>query len=93
MPTGEAFLYPPEHEQQMERHFRTDRLVSTAETLGVKSCVYFAGWDLGSDENRRRDLAIAEFPISSYVRDAQAKERLLSDIYTDYFAARERVLK
>jgi hypothetical protein len=93
MPTGEAFLYPQEHEQQVERHIRTDRLVSAAESLGVKSCVFFAGWDLGSDDDRRRDLAIAEFPISSYVRDGQRKQELLPDLYTDYFSARERVLK
>jgi len=93
MPTGEAFLYPQEHEQQVERHIRTDRLVSAAEALGVKSCVYFAGWDLGSDDDRRRDLAIAEFPISSYVTDGQRKQELLTDLYSDYFSARERVLK
>jgi len=93
MPTGEAFLYPQEHEQQVERHIRTDRLISAAEALGVKSCIFFAGWDLGSDDDRRRDLAIAEFPISSYVRDPQRKQELLPDLYTDYFGVRGRVLK
>lgn len=93
MPTGEAFLYPQEHEQQVERHIRTDRLVSAAETLGVKSCVFFAGWDVGSDDDRRRDLAIADFPITSLVRDDHSKQELLPELYSDYFAARGKVLK
>jgi hypothetical protein len=93
MPTGEAFLYPQEPEQQVERHIRTDRLISAAEALGVKSCIFFAGWDLGSDYDRRRDLAIAEFPITSFVPDAHRKRELLPELYTDYFGVREKLLK
>ena len=93
MPTGEAFLYPQEREQQMERHIRTDRLVSAAEALGIRSCIFFAGWDLGSDDDRRRDLAIAEFPTTSFVHELRGKQELLPDLYTDYFAARQAALK
>jgi hypothetical protein len=93
MPTGEAFLYPVEPEQQMERHIRTDRLISAAESLGVKSCVFFAGWDLGSDDDRRRDLAIAEFPTSFLAGDRSGKLELLPELYLDYFASRKKVLK
>jgi hypothetical protein len=93
MPTGEAFLYPVEHEQQMERHIRTDRLISAAESLGIKSCVFFAGWDLGSEDDRRRDLAITQFPTSSFAGDRNRKQELLPELYLDYFAARQRVLK
>lgn len=93
MPTGEAFLYPVEAEQQMERHIRTDRLISAADSLGVKTCVFFAGWDLGSDDDRRRDLAITEFPTSSFVGDRNRKLELLPELYVDYFTARKKALK
>jgi Beta-galactosidase len=93
MPTGEAFLYPQEHDEQVERHIRTDRLISAAETLGVKSCIFFAGWDLGSEDDRRRDLAIAEFPTTSFVRETRRKQDLLPGLYTDYFGARAAALK
>jgi hypothetical protein len=93
MPTGEAFLYPAEPAQQLERHIRTDRLISAAESLGVKSCVFFAGWDLGSDDDRRRDLAIAGFPASSFAGDRTRKQELLPELYLDYFGARRKVLK
>jgi len=93
MPSGEAFLYPQEHDQQVERHIRTERLVSAAEALGVKSCIFFAGWDLGSEDDRRRDLAIAEFPTTSFVQDTRKKQQLLPDLYADYFAARTVALQ
>jgi hypothetical protein len=93
MPTGEAFLYPADREQQMERHIRTDRLISAAESLGVKSCVFFAGWDLGSDDDRRRDLAITEFPTSWFAGDRNRKQELLPELYLDYFGARKKVWK
>ena len=93
MPTGEAFLYPQEHSEQVERHLRTDRLISAAESLGVKSCIFFAGWDLGSDEDRRRDLAIAQFPILSFVSDPHKKQEFLPELYTKYFAVRQTILK
>jgi hypothetical protein len=93
MPTGEAFLFPQDPQEQMQRHIRTDRLISAAESLGVKSCIFFAGWDLGSDEGRRRDLAIAELPTTSFVPDRIQKESLLPELYSDYFGARKRVLK
>jgi Beta-galactosidase len=93
MPTGEAFLYPQEHDEQVERHIRTDRLISAAETLGVKSCIFFAGWNLGSEDDRRRDLAIAQFPTTSFVRETRRKPDLLPGLYTDYFGAREAALK
>jgi len=93
MPTGEAFLYPTDLEQQMERHIRTDRLISAAESLGVDSCVFFAGWDLGSDDDRRRDLAIAQFPTSSFAGDPKRKQELLPELYVDYFTARKTVIK
>jgi len=93
MPTGEAFLYPQEQDQQMERHIRTDRLISAAETLGVKSCIFFAGWDLGTEDDRRRDLAIAEFPTTWFVNETARKQELLPSLYADYFAARAAALK
>jgi len=93
MPTGEAFLYPQEHSQQFERHLRVDRLVSAATALGVKSCVFFAGWNLGSDDDRRRDLSIARYSTASFVGDPVKMQQLLPDMYTDYFGMRTRVFK
>jgi hypothetical protein len=93
MPTAEAFLYPQEFEQQVERHIRTDRLVSAAEALEVRSCIFFAGWDLGSDDDRRRDLAIAQFPTTSFVPDRRKKQEVLPDLYEDYFAERGKLLQ
>jgi hypothetical protein len=93
MPTGEAFLYPADSERQMERHIRTDRLISAAESLGVDSCVFFAGWDLGSDDERRRDLAIAQFSTTSFAADPRSKQELLPQLYRDYFGARKTVMK
>jgi hypothetical protein len=88
-----AHVYPVEHGEQMLRNIRVDRLISAAEALGVKSCVFFAGWSLGDEEERMRDLAIAFTPTSTYVADRAAKKQMLPDLYVDYFATRERLLK
>jgi hypothetical protein len=93
MPSGEAFLYPQEPAQQLERHIRVDRLVSAAHVLDVKTCVFFAGWNLGSDFDRRRDLAIAWFPTVSHVRERSRALELLPQMYTNYFSARAAVFK
>ena len=93
MPSGEAYLYPEEPGMQMERHIRVDRLVSAAEALSVKSCVFFAGWNLGSDVDRRRDLAIARSPTASLVTDRSRALELLPELYTNYFGARSAIFK
>jgi hypothetical protein len=88
-----AHVYPVEPGEQMLRNIRVDRLVSTAETLGVKSCIFFAGWSLGDEEERMRDLAIIFTPTSYYANDRATKEQILPDMYTDYFGVRDRLLK
>jgi len=93
MPSGEAFLYPQDRLKQLERHIRLDRLVSAAYALNVQSCVFFAGWDLGSDFDRRRDLAIAWNPTLSRVRDRSAVQEVLPELYTDYYGTRATIFK
>jgi hypothetical protein len=76
----------------MIRNLGTDRLISTAEALGIKSCVFFAGWDLGTERDRLRDLALTQYPTSSYVSDKEQKLDLIKKLYDDYFGARKEVL-
>jgi glycosyl hydrolase family 10 len=93
MPAGVAFMYPHDPQVQMERHIGNDRLISTATALGVKSCVYFAGWDVGTERDRLRDLLIALFPTIAIAPDRSNKFDLIEKLYEDYFAAREALLK
>lgn len=93
MPTGRSFMYPSARWEEVERHIGTDRLISTAHALGVTSCVYFAGWNLGTEEDRIRDLMIARFPSSSLGGDAQIKLDLVPRLYRSYFGTRAELLK
>lgn len=93
MPTGPAFLYPADPWQQMERHIGTDRLVSTVEAFGVKSCVFFAGWDVGTERDRLRDLVIAQFPATARAGDRDKKLEWVKKLYDDYFGARKSLLQ
>ena len=92
MPAGVAFEYPQDPWQQMIRHIGTDRLISTAEALGIKSCVFFDGWDLGTERDRLRDLALTESPTSAYASGKEQKLDLIKKLYDDYFGARKDVL-
>jgi hypothetical protein len=92
MPAGVAFEYPQDQWQQMIRHIGTDRLISAAETLGVKSCIFFDGWDLGSERDRLRDMMIADFPTASYVSGQAGKLELLKNLYENYFQARKEAI-
>jgi hypothetical protein len=92
MPAGMAFEYPRDPWQQMIRHLGTDRLISTAEALGIKSCVFFAGWDLGTERDRLRDLALTQFPTSAYVLGKKEKLDLIEKLYDDYFGTRQKIV-
>jgi hypothetical protein len=92
MPAGVAFEYPQDSWQQMSRNLGTDRLISTAEALGIKSCIFFDGWDLGTERERLRDLALTQFPTSTYVSGREQKLDLIKKLYNDYFGARKEVL-
>jgi hypothetical protein len=93
MPAGVAFMYPHDPQVQLERHIGNDRLISTAVGLGVKSCIYFAGWDLGTERDRLRDLVIARDPTITLAPSAPNKLDLIEKLYEDYFAARSSLLK
>lgn len=89
MPTGDSFLFPTSNREQIDRHIGTDRLISSARAMGVAKAVWFAGWDLGTDEDRTRDLMLARYPT---VDRGGAVDRI-EKLYTDYFAAREALPK
>jgi hypothetical protein len=76
----------------MIRNLGTDRLISTANSLGIKSCIFFDGWDLGSERDRLRDLALTQYPTSAYVSGMEQKLALIKRLYDDYFSARQEVL-
>ena len=92
MPTGPAFLYPTDPWQQLERHIGTDRLASTVEAMGIKSCIVFAGWDVGTEVDRIRDTGLTEFPTTFWVRDKTRKLDVVKSLYEDYWRTREAVL-
>jgi hypothetical protein len=87
MPTGRSFLYPAFGWQEVERHIGTDRLISTADALGVRDVVYFTGWSMGTEEDRIRDLVLARFPSTSLAADG-GKLDLVPRLYEDYLGAR-----
>jgi hypothetical protein len=93
MPTGPAFLYPADPWQQLERHIGTDRLASAVEALGVKSCIFFAGWDLGTENDRIRDLMLTKFPTTIWVKDGARKLSVTKALYENYWEARQDVLR
>jgi hypothetical protein len=93
MPTGVAWAYPLDALGQVERHIGTDRLVSAAEALGVKTCVFYAAVNEGSDEDRTRDLVIARFPETRLVNDRRKRLEIVEKLYKDYFAARDALFK
>jgi hypothetical protein len=92
MPTGVAFEFPQDPYQQMIRHLGTDRLISTANALGIKSYIFFDGWDLGTERDRLRDLVLTQYPTSSYVSDREQKLALIKRLYDDYLGARQEVI-
>ncbi|MBS0632728.1 MAG: hypothetical protein JSS11_12510 [Verrucomicrobia bacterium] len=82
VPTSQSYLYPTEPSRVMDRHIGTDRLISTAATLGVRRTVYFAGWDIADEPARLLDAALVRHPTGGPV----------PDLYADYFAAKARRL-
>ncbi len=90
LPTSQSYLYPNDPRQVMDRHLGTDRLVSTAATLGVRNTMYFAGWDILPPEARLLDAALVQHPTSELRRPLPAS--FLADLYADYLPARARLL-
>jgi hypothetical protein len=93
MPTGVAWAYPLDERDQMERHIGTDRLVSTAEALGVKTCIFYAATNEGSEEDRTRDLLMTRLPITRLVSDKNKKMEIVEKLYKEYFASRTALVK
>ena len=93
MPTGVAWAYPLDTWEQVERHIGTDRLVSTAEAVGVKTCIFYAAVNEGTEEDRMRDLLITRFPVTRLVSDRDNKLEIVERLYKDYFATRSALLK
>jgi hypothetical protein len=93
MPTGRSFMYPAAAWEETERHIGTDRLVSTARAYGVSGAVYFAGWNLGTEEDRLRDLMIARYPTVSLEPDASKRSALIPQLYRDYLGTRATLLR
>lgn len=78
VPTSQSYLYPDDATRVMDRHIGTDRLISTAATLGVRNTVYFAGWEIMSEEARLCDAMLARHPTGAPA----------PSLYADYFGAR-----
>ena len=91
MPTGDSFLFPRAKGEQVERHIGTDRLISSARAMGVANCVWFAGWDMGTEEGRTRDLMLARYPSGAAA--GRPDKKTIERLYTDYFGARQELLK
>jgi len=72
----------------MDRHIGTDRLVSTAATLGVRDTLYFAGWDILPEDARLLDAALVQHPSLRTAADAGRLESL----YADYLGTRRALL-
>lgn len=78
VPTSQSYLFPSDPALVMDRHLGTDRLISTAASLGVRDTVYFAGWDIMDEPARLLDAQLARRPTGGSV----------DPLYRDYFAAR-----
>ena len=90
MPNGFDYGYPRDGEAQMLRHIANDRLLSAAESLGYRTCVYYVHFRLDSPEDRLRDLIMAKFPTSGWAADRKSKEALIKALHSDdYFDARQ----
>ncbi|MCC6415732.1 MAG: hypothetical protein IT582_07480 [Opitutaceae bacterium] len=78
MPASQSYLFPADPGLVMDRHIGTDRLISTAASLGVRSTIYFAGWDFPTEEGRLLDALLARHPAGGPI----------GALYENYFAAR-----
>ncbi|HND61049.1 MAG TPA: hypothetical protein PLB90_06180 [Opitutaceae bacterium] len=84
VPTSQSYLYPTDPRLVMDRHLGTDRLVSTAATLGVRDTLYFAGWDILPADARLLDAALVRHPAAVRLRPLPAN--FLERLYADYLA-------
>jgi hypothetical protein len=88
MPTSTGYLYPSDSGERRVRHRGNDRLISTADALGVRDLVYFAGFGAGSAQGREIDAELALRPASAAAKGAVAKWRAVAGLYRDYAGTR-----
>lgn len=88
--TSQSYLFPSDPARIMERHLGTDRLVSTAASLGVRDTMYFAGWDILAPDARLLDLALVRHP--TLVGPGPDAASLRARLYADYFALRRELV-
>jgi len=88
LPTSQSYLYPTDPRQVMTRHIGTDRLVSTAASLGVRNTMYFAGWDILPEPARLLDVALVRHPSVTQRQDPVAGRQLIAQLYADYHGFR-----
>ena len=94
MPNGFNYGYPGDANAQVGRHIGNDRLLSAAESLGYRSCVYYVHFLLDSEADRLRDLTMAKFPTSSFVSGGKRKAALVTSLHAlDYYTARRNIGK
>ena len=87
-----AWAYPLDSLEQVERHIGTDRLISAVDALGVKTCIFYAAVNEGTDEDRIRDLVISQFPSTRMVNNRSKKLDTVEKLYKDYFTTRKSLI-
>jgi len=90
VPTSQSYLFPTDARLVMDRHQGTDRLVSTAATLGVRETVYFAGWDILPESARLLDVALVRHPTATW--PGADHRTLVPRLYADYLGTRASLL-
>lgn len=84
MPPG-CYAVP---EDGVELMMGWDKLIGTAHTIGATGCIFFQGWDLQSEANRRAKIAIANFPSTSFISDPEARQKALEALHENYLETR-----
>ena len=93
VPTSQSYLFPTDPRQVMTRHIGTDRLISTAATLGVRNTMYFAGWDILPEPARQLDVALVRHPTAALADDSASRCQMIPALYADYLGARTALLE
>jgi len=88
MPNGFSYRYPSDPDAQWLRHVGNDCLLSVAHALGYGGCVYYVHHDLEREDDRLRDLVMAQYPALSLASEAKG---MIDDLHRDYFGTRARM--
>lgn len=93
MPNGFDYNYPKTADARIQRHMDNDKIISVADALGIKDHIYYMHMQVDPETDRLRDLLMAKYPTTYFVRNVNKKVQVAKELFTKYFDTRRQLLE